>query len=140
MISRAYIAEWRNNSPWKLNSQVDTSWFSGSGNVVTYELEEILGTKLRALYQRSKGRDLFDLFWALTNTDVNTEKVLQAYYSYMNFSVNRIPTRKQFMANVANKINDPEFIGDILGLLRPGIIYDNMEAFELIRKEILENL
>ena len=58
----------------------------------------------------------------------------------MNFSVNRIPTRKQFMANVANKINDPEFIGDILGLLRPGIIYDNMEAFELIRKEILENL
>lgn len=124
----------------KIKYQVDTSWFSGSGNVVTYELEEILGTKLRALYQRSKGRDLFDLFWALTNTDVDTEKVLQAYYTYMNFSVSKIPGRKQFMANMDKKINDPEFIGDILGLLRPGIIYDNMEAFEIIRKELLENL
>jgi len=29
-------------------------------------LEELLGTKLRALYQRRKGRDLFDLAVALT--------------------------------------------------------------------------
>ena len=36
-------------------------WVSGSCNITTYKLEELLGTKMRALYQRKKGRDLFDL-------------------------------------------------------------------------------
>ncbi|MGH2469017.1 MAG: nucleotidyl transferase AbiEii/AbiGii toxin family protein [Chloroflexota bacterium] len=36
-------------------------WFTGSADVPTFALEELLGTKLRALYQRRKGRDLFDL-------------------------------------------------------------------------------
>lgn len=31
-----------------------------------YDLHEMLGTKLRALFQRKRGRDLFDLYWALT--------------------------------------------------------------------------
>jgi len=39
---------------------VENSWFSGTCNLTGYELEELLGTKLRALYQRRKGRDLFD--------------------------------------------------------------------------------
>jgi predicted nucleotidyltransferase component of viral defense system len=37
---------------------VSSRWFSGSADVRTYELDELLGTKLRALYQRKKGRDL----------------------------------------------------------------------------------
>jgi predicted nucleotidyltransferase component of viral defense system len=45
--------------------QMKSSWFEGSCNLNTYHLEELLGTKLRALYQRRKGRDLFDLFFAL---------------------------------------------------------------------------
>ena len=36
-------------------------WFTGAAKVLTYDLDELLGTKLRALYQRKKGRDLFDL-------------------------------------------------------------------------------
>src|SRR5262245_30058626 len=41
--------------------RVENPWFSGESEIVTFELEELLGTKLRALYQRKKGRDLFDL-------------------------------------------------------------------------------
>ena len=33
---------------------------SGKCEITTYSLNELLGTKLRALYQRKKGRDLFD--------------------------------------------------------------------------------
>ena len=36
---------------------VDSRWFNGSSEVVTYALDELLATKLRALYQRKKGRD-----------------------------------------------------------------------------------
>ena len=41
---------------------VDSSWFKGACEVLTYELAELTGTKLRAVYQRRKGRDLFDLW------------------------------------------------------------------------------
>ncbi|MEO8405194.1 MAG: nucleotidyl transferase AbiEii/AbiGii toxin family protein [Chitinophagaceae bacterium] len=48
----------------EVDLQVQNGWFSGGCNIPSYELEELLGTKLRALYQRSKSRDLFDLYWA----------------------------------------------------------------------------
>jgi len=37
--------------------EVDSAWYSNSCNVVTYDLDELAGTKLRALYQRRKGSD-----------------------------------------------------------------------------------
>lgn len=36
----------------KVSLTVDSRWFRGSAKIVTYELEELLETKLRALYQR----------------------------------------------------------------------------------------
>jgi predicted nucleotidyltransferase component of viral defense system len=39
-------------------------WFAGRCEVPTHGLDELLGTKLRALYQRKKGRDLFDLAYS----------------------------------------------------------------------------
>lgn len=44
--------------------EVNREWFSGKTEIRTYNINELLGTKLRALYQRSKGRDLFDLNYA----------------------------------------------------------------------------
>jgi predicted nucleotidyltransferase component of viral defense system len=63
--------------------EVKSSWFSGQCNITGYEIEELLGTKLKALYQRKKGRDLFDLYWALTHLDIDTEKVLRCYNVHM---------------------------------------------------------
>ena len=44
-----------------LPRKVETSWWSGEADIPTFQPSELLATKLRALYQRSKGRDLFDL-------------------------------------------------------------------------------
>jgi predicted nucleotidyltransferase component of viral defense system len=33
--------------------------------LISYNVNEMLATKMRALFQRKKGRDLFDLYWAL---------------------------------------------------------------------------
>jgi predicted nucleotidyltransferase component of viral defense system len=49
----------------RLPVRVDNPWFTRGADVVTFALEELLGTKLRALYQRKRGRDLFDLGRAL---------------------------------------------------------------------------
>ena len=41
---------------------IRSPWFAGRAEIQTYSLDELLATKLRALYQRRKGRDLFDRF------------------------------------------------------------------------------
>ncbi len=38
----------------KVPFEVENSWFSGKCEITTYRLNELLGTKLRALYQRKK--------------------------------------------------------------------------------------
>jgi len=119
---------------------VENSWFSGSCNIISYELEELLGTKLRALYQRRKGRDLFDLYWAITNHDLDIEKIIHCYKEYMNFVVKQLPTSKMFLANMEGKIHDPEFTGDIYSLLRPGVKYENDIAYDLIKTNLLEKI
>ena len=61
------------NVPFK----VENSWFTGEANLTTYHFEELIGTKMRALYQRKKGRDLFDLYQALSQKEMDLEKVLE---------------------------------------------------------------
>lgn len=111
----------------------------GDCNITTYALEKLLGTKLRALYQRRKGRDLFDLWKALTNTNVNPELVIKCYQQYMSFYLGKaIPTKKQFILNLEAKRNDAEFLGDTVALLRPEEKYHYEEAFELVFKHLVQ--
>ena len=119
---------------------VSNSWFSGNCEIVTYELEELLATKLRALYQRSKGRDLFDLYWAYKHQVIDTNKLLTCYRDYMNQSEGKAPTKKQFMLNMEEKMKDPEFLNDIHIILRPGIGYNNEAAYAFVKTEILEKI
>ncbi|MEQ6120351.1 nucleotidyl transferase AbiEii/AbiGii toxin family protein [Reichenbachiella sp. MALMAid0571] len=119
---------------------MNSGWFSGECTIMTYELEELLGTKLRALYQRRKGRDLFDLYQALNLHQLDTDKLIQCYQEYMQFVVDKPPTQKQFLLNMDEKMKDKEFNADIMALLRPGIKYDNEQAYEVVRTELIEKL
>lgn len=109
---------------------VKNEWFTGETEITTYKLEELLGTKLRALFQRKKGRDLFDLHHIITGLNPNIEQIITAYEQYMNESVGYIPTRKQFLMNMDEKRNDTRFAKDVEGLLRTGVKYSREEAFE----------
>jgi len=119
------------------NFSINNQWFSGNCVITTYHLEELLGTKLRALYQRRKGRDLFDLYKAVSTQNINAEKVVQCYREYMNFSVDNPPTVKEYLQNMELKLRDDEFLGDTNLLLRSGEQYDPVDAWELV-KNIIE--
>ena len=64
----------------RLNFETDSSWFNGRCSIISYHLDELLGTKLRALYQRRKGRDLFDLYWAISNQNIDVERLLKCLF------------------------------------------------------------
>jgi predicted nucleotidyltransferase component of viral defense system len=121
--------------------EVNSTYFKGTCNITTYQLEELLGTKLRALYQRRKGRDLYDIYKALVQAKViDKDALLHCYHAYMAFVVEEPPTQKVYLQNMEAKMQDDEFIGDIAALIRPTEKYDQAEAFELVRTELLEKI
>ncbi len=123
----------------KIPLKLDSLWFSGESNVITFSIEELLGTKLRALYQRKKGRDLFDMWYALTQTNANPSKIIEAFNQYLQKEQKHI-SKKQFVRNMELKMMEKDFINDIEGLLRPGMEFNHEEAYELVMSKIIENL
>lgn len=117
--------------------KVQNGWFNGECMINTYCIEELLGTKLRALYQRRKGRDLFDLDLALTKLDIDISKLIQCYKEYINFSDGASPTSKMFVINMDEKMKDDEFRNDIFTILRPEVEYNNDLAYKRISEEII---
>ncbi len=121
--------------------EVKSFWFNGKCELTTYRLEELLGTKLRALYQRRKGRDLYDMHIALTQqTDLDREALLHSYREYMKFSVQNPPSRKEFLLNLEAKMKDAEFLGDTTALLKPDIPYNPEVAYQLVRTQLIERI
>jgi predicted nucleotidyltransferase component of viral defense system len=125
----------------KIPFKVESTWFTGSCEITTYRLEELLGTKLRALYQRRKGRDLFDLQKALTtNEKIDTSNLIKCYLEYIHFSTGAAPSRQQFLDNMEAKMKDSEFSGDITALIRVEESYDLSKAYLLVKNKIIDQL
>ena len=119
---------------------VESDWFSGNVKIRTYNINELLGTKLRALYQRSKGRDLFDLDYSRNKIDLNFNQIIQCFKEYTTFATgNRPPSKKEFLLNIEEKEKDINFTGDLEALLRPGIEYNQEAAFEWLKNELMES-
>jgi predicted nucleotidyltransferase component of viral defense system len=118
---------------------IHNNWFTGQAHIRTYQIEELLATKLRAMYQRRKGRDLFDLWYALSHLNPNIGLIIHAFREYIR-NEGRAIRRDDFVTNMESKISDLEFRNDIHGLLRQGVQYNPDIAFTLIREMILEKL
>ena len=124
----------------KVPFKVENSWFTGEAALTTYQFEELMGTKLRALYQRKKGRDLFDLHKGLTARECNVEKMLECYHKYMEFVVDRAPSHKEFVQNMNEKMQDEEFLTDVEPLLRPEVAFNPQEAYQFLYDKVIEKM
>lgn len=126
----------------KKTYKVESDWFSGESKVLTYSLEELLGTKLRALYQRKKGRDLYDFWYVMQHIkDFKTENIVNIFGHYMEAESTKV-SRAEFEKNLSQKKNSPVFNADIKLLLSTDQIdqYKVEEAYELLFKLFLEKL
>lgn len=97
----------------ELPGVVASPWFDGQADVATFALDELLAAKLRALYQRRKGRDLFDLWHALVTLDVDDAQVVAGLAHYMGADTFTFP---QLAHNLAAKLDDADFAGDLASL------------------------
>ncbi len=118
---------------------VSSDWFSGQANIRTYSIEELLATKLRALYQRKKGRDLFDQWACHSTMAVNCQKIIDAFKIYME-KLGLSASRSQFERNLALKLKDPMFSRDVLPLIIQPELYDAQIAADLVNKRLLSLL
>ena len=124
----------------KIPFEIKNQWFNGFCEITVYQLEELVGTKLRALYQRKKGRDLFDIHKALENSKLNIDDVIKCYHKYISFSDGESPSKTVFLANMEDKMQEDVFLKDTQALLRPSIIFNPQTAYEVVKKEVLEKI
>jgi len=103
--------------PLSMPFSVENPWFTGAADVVTFSREEMLATKLRALLQRDKGRDLFDLAHALDTFDgLSESRVVEFLGRYLERAGQKI-TRAQAEERMFAKLRNPRFLADMLPLL-----------------------
>lgn len=119
--------------------EVKSSWFSGSSNVLTYSLEELMGSKLRALYGRKKGRDLFDCWMAISENAIDVSKTMKAFHHYINLSDQSI-SRAEFEQNLHYKLRDETFRADMLPLLVAETDWDIDHAAEIVFQKLISKL
>ena len=118
---------------------LDSRWYAGSAPITTYSLDELLATKLRALYQRKKGRDLYDLVTAMTNADVDPQRVVDGFVMYLareGLSV----SRAEFEANLAEKAQDADFLADVVAVVADGTDYDVVDAARQVQESLIARL
>ena len=126
--------------PHRVCFQVDSPWHAGAAELLTYKPEELLGTKLRALYQRKKGRDLFDLSEAIVRlTELDSDNVITCFTRYLEHEGRRI-TRTEFECNLAEKIKDKAFLSDVPPLLALGVSFDPFAARERVVDSFISRL
>ena len=115
---------------------VDSRWYSGMADIATFDLDELLATKLRALYQRRKGRDLFDLAMGLADERSDAQRIVAGFGEYMEREGGWV-TRAIFERNLAGKIGDAQFNADMSALLRPGFEWRPVEAAQTVSERLI---
>lgn len=119
--------------------EVDNPWFSGTAELPVYHLDELLGTKMQALYQRKKGRDLFDLWVALTAGEAKSKSVVECFQRYMDHGGLTV-SRAEFEANLAAKLATAAFREDVRPLVSADVAYDPEKAADLVLTELVSRL
>lgn len=123
----------------KMPFEVSSRWFNGACEINTYALNELLGTKLRALYQRRKGRDLFDLAVALDDSDSDPDRIIEIFKQYMYHGGHHV-TQKEFKENLEAKLQDKNFAADIGPLLSSEYEWDMNAMAEVISQTLIERI
>ncbi|TCR78731.1 nucleotidyl transferase AbiEii/AbiGii toxin family protein [Rhizobium sp. BK376] len=124
---------------------VENPWFTGTAAISTFSREEMLATKLRALLQRNKGRDLFDLDYALRVFEgLNSARIVECFLLYLEKGEVAI-SRAEAQQRMFQKLVNPGFFTDMGPLLPTDLAKALTEetlkaAFAKVMKELIDRM
>ena len=118
---------------------MDSNWFNGKTDIVTYEINELMATKLRALYQRRKGRDFFDIWYVADNELVNLDQVFNIFAKYCAYNNIKI-SREEFIKNLEQKKDHRDFHMDMSVLLPSTLHWNFEEAYQFVVDKVISKL
>jgi predicted nucleotidyltransferase component of viral defense system len=106
-----------------------------------FDIHEMLGTKMRAMFQRKRGRDLFDLYWALTKspTPVDPAAIIASFEHYLKQEGTKAG-RAEFIGILDDHLKDRGFCSGMQPLLRTDITYDPQAAGKYVKAKLLNLL
>lgn len=120
---------------------VSSGWHQAKAEIVSFEPEEIFGTKLRALLQRHKNRDLFDLNQGLLQLGLDCDRVIACFQHYLALEGHPI-TRAQAEERMLKKLNQ-SLTEDMGPLLPAGVNFtddDAIAAFGRVWRELIRRI
>lgn len=121
---------------------VKNRWFQDESYVLTYAIEELLATKLRALFQRKKGRDLYDFWYVVQQLpDLDIDTVIGNFEHYMQIDNIKV-SRAEFEKNIFSKKKDLVFNRDIQPLLSTDQVkqYQLNNAYDIVLNQFIVKL
>jgi len=95
-----------------------------------YTLEELVATKIRAFYDRLKGRDAYDL-WSANRAVSLDETAIRKLFLYYFYRDRKVFNPKLFFWRMRKAVTEKTIDDDVSGFIRPGMNFD-------IRRESLE--
>ncbi len=120
---------------------VGNGWYQGQAEIASFEPEELFGTKLRALLQRRKNRDLFDLGQGLEQLAFDVDKLVASFDHYLALedkTITRAMAEQRMLEKLTRNLTE-----DIAPLLPAGIRFDEadaLRAFERVWTELVARL
>lgn len=106
--------------------EIESRWYQVKAKILSFEPEELFGTKLRALLQRNKGRDLFDLHEGLKQLSMNPDKLIACFDFYTSMEgkpISRAVAEQRMLRKLSRSLTD-----DIALLLPADIQFDDKDA------------
>jgi predicted nucleotidyltransferase component of viral defense system len=121
--------------------KIASGWHRANAEIASFEPEEIFGTKLRALLQRRKNRDLFDLYEGLNQLDLDRGRVIACFQHYLGQEGNPI-NRANAEETMLKKLNK-SLTEDIAPLLPVHVSFtdaDAIAALESVWNELIAHI
>ncbi len=121
--------------------EVDSSWYRAKTEIASFEPEELFGTKLRALLQRRKNRDLFDLNEGLRQLSMNPDKLIACFQHYLALEgkpITRAAAEQRMLEKLTRSLTE-----DIAPLLPAGVTFtedDAIDAFGKVWTELVARI
>lgn len=121
--------------------EVENDWYRGKTEIASFEPEELFGTKLRALLQRRKNRDLFDLHHGLDQVALDQGKLIDCFEHYTaleGISISRANAEQRMLEKLGRSLTE-----DIAPLLPAGTRFngnDAIRAFERVWTELVARI